>query len=327
MDDYSNNFLSISGHLKNAEERPLKEFVTTLTPRFFIVWRDILFGYCGLAIGVLLSFIVAHSSSLFGQILLSVPISILFGAFFFFLGNFLHEAAHYNLAASKKQSDRLANLFIGVLLCQDIHRYRPIHWEHHRKLGTTEDTENSYFNALSFSFIIKMLTGVHLIKTMLDRDKNISEKTADKKKLSYFSYISVIGMLMHICIVLSCLYIGNYTLAFAWTGGFIFVFPFLGALRQLLEHRSENADLQADYTQINHGAISRVFRKSLGSSFLGSAGFRNHLFHHWLPQVSYTRLDDLHVFLKETELKDVIEKRTTTYYDTFLILFRKANNI
>ena len=42
----------------------------------------------------------------------------------------------------------LANVLMGWLFGSSIALYRQIHWQHHRALGTTMDSENSYFDAL-----------------------------------------------------------------------------------------------------------------------------------------------------------------------------------
>lgn len=59
-----------------------------------------------------------------------------------YLQLFLHEGAHWNLAADRETSDRICNLCVGWLAGIDVKRYRKIHFQHHRALGTTEDSEH-----------------------------------------------------------------------------------------------------------------------------------------------------------------------------------------
>jgi hypothetical protein len=93
--------------------------------------------------------------------------------------------------------------------------------------------------------------------------------------------------------------------------------------RQILEHRTHDANSDLDYHKIDQGASHRMFGSGFFASTFGAAGFNRHLLHHWDPQVSYTRLKDLEMFLKETSLNEELEKSKTTYLRTFLLLFNK----
>jgi hypothetical protein len=97
-------------------------------------------------------------------------------------------------------------------------------------------------------------------------------------------------------------------------------FPFFVSLRQTLEHRDEEASADVDYRQVDHGATNRLFGDGPVSNTLGSAGFNRHALHHWEPQVSCTRLRDLERYLERTELEPALERRRTSYRETFLRL-------
>jgi hypothetical protein len=53
---------------------------------------------------------------------------------------------------------------------------------------------------------------------------------------------------------------------------------------------------------------------------LGSAGFNRHALHHWEPNLSYTRLQDVERYLLRTPVAPAVRSRQTTYWDTFLRL-------
>jgi fatty acid desaturase len=120
--------------------------------------------------------------------------------------------------------------------------------------------------------------------------------------------------------------LGLWAAAAAWLLGVAVMFPFFGALRQLLEHRDDKAAASVDYRLTDHGAVTRMFGDGPFASTFGGAGFNRHLLHHWEPTVSYTRLKDLEAFLADTDLKDALAQRTTSYGRTFLCLFRQAAN-
>jgi hypothetical protein len=103
-------------------------------------------------------------------------------------------------------------------------------------------------------------------------------------------------------------------------GGELLFFPFFVSLRQTLEHRDEDADPAADYAQVDHGATNRLFGDGPVANTLGSAGFNRHALHHWEPQVSYTRLRQLELYLLRTELEPMVRERQTTYRKTLLRL-------
>lgn len=118
----------------------------------------------------------------------------------------------------------------------------------------------------------------------------------------------LLGAVIHFGIIATLAVIGLWASATAWLLGVAMMFPFLGALRTLLEHRDENASTMVDYCVTQHGAVARL---AMANTF-GGAGFNRHLLHHWEPALSYTRLRDLEMFLAGTPMKEVMEQRRTT---------------
>jgi fatty acid desaturase len=312
--------------LVNSQGVPYREFKRTLTPRYRVVWRDLLAGHLALvliAAGVIaaeryLSTGWAVSAALLG--------CVLFGYTFAYINLFFHEASHYLLAPDRARNDRLANLFIGVLFGQDIKAYRVIHFDHHRHLGTPRDTERSYFDALNLRFFLELLTGVKAVKVILNRDRTLKERPRQPSrpapKRNLLTSPLVLGVLLHAAVVGTAVLFGLWLFAGAWVVGMGLVYPFFGAVRQVLEHRSEYARSDVDYRVEPHGAMSRLFGDGPVASTLGGAGFNRHLLHHWEPQVSYTRLKDLEGFLLDTELAGYLRSRRTSYWKTFWQLLR-----
>ncbi|MBI3260302.1 MAG: fatty acid desaturase [Ignavibacteriae bacterium] len=301
---------------------PYLEFRKSLTPNYPVVWRDILSGHLALVLTAV------------GAILIDTyypswrPLTIIICAFLFgyihqYIQLFFHEAAHFNLAKDRKKNDRLANLFIGSLVGQDIKLYRPIHLMHHRHLGTPEDTEHSYFDALTFRFILESLTGIRVIKVLANREKVLQSRPSpetEKKKSTFGTQVVIGGLLNGGIVVISAL-LGYWSLAIGWTIGFLIIFPFFGSVRQLLEHRSEYAVSTNDYSKISHGQTNRMFGSGIIASTLGAAGFNRHLLHHWEMQISYTRLRDLEKFLLATQAAEILKRHKTGYFRTFKRLF------
>lgn len=184
-------------------------------------------------------------------------------------------------------------------------------------MGTTTDTEFTYFFPLNLLFLLKTLFGIRAIEVLLFRRAS-TERTAavaakDRGDLLWL----LAGVTVHSAIVAISVYLGWWWAALAWLLGIGMVFPFFGSLRQLLEHRDDAAPSTSDFQTRNHGAYTRIFGDDVFSATFGGAGFNRHLLHHWEPQVSYTNLPALEAFLQGTEIKRVMDLRRTTYVETF----------
>ena len=110
----------------------------------------------------------------------------------------------------------------------------------------------------------------------------------------------------------------NYwSLAVAWAMGIGVFFPFFASLRQLLEHRSEEALPSIDYTKVPHGQTHRMFGDGLFASTFGAAGFNRHLLHHWDMRISCTRLKEMESFLNQTPMVAMIQQSSIGYISAF----------
>jgi fatty acid desaturase len=299
------------------------DFRKTLKPKFGIVWRDILLGYLLLFLVMYGCIYLGMHGSFLLQICLFPVMTILIGFFIANLQLFVHEAAHFNIHPNKKRNDTLANIFLGSLTGINIKSYRKIHWDHHLYLGTTNDTETSYFNAPTPGFILQTLTGIHALKIILSRKQKIDTTPVNPEVKKKQTTMLIIGMLLNAVIVLIALYFNFWLLLFAWVAGIGVAFPFFGSIRQLIEHRSEQAEKNINYFEKDHGKLSRYFKNGVLSYFIGGAGFNKHMIHHWDPQVSYTCFQELERYLLNTPgCSDILKQSETTYIKTFLKLVK-----
>ncbi len=310
-----------------ADTRGVKylDFRNTLTPLYKVVWVHIGTGY--LALIAVLAGAVYSQKMLPHYFWLTIPVSgLLIGYLVAGINLFMHEASHYNFAADKKRNDLLANLFIGLLIGMDIKFYRAMHGAHHRFLGTVKDTEKSYFEAITWRFVIESLTGLRVIKVMAHRNENIKLNEGvgvSSELIKKNNRIFLAAALLNLLLVITFFVVGYWQVALAWVLGLGAVFPFFASFRQILEHRREEADATINYNEVNHGAAHRMFGEGLMGITMGPAGFNRHLLHHWDPQVSYTRLKEVEGYLKNTPLSKELEQSHTTYLQTFMALFNK----
>lgn len=284
------------------------KFRRGLAPRFAIVWRDIALGYAALG-GIVVA--VAQAPGIIGGIVAAVAGAVAVGFLIAYLQLFIHEAAHYNLAADRSRSDRLADLFIAWQVGTTIAAYRRVHFEHHRHLGHHDDGERSYVHRLTWRFLIEMVSGVHALRIFLARARAPASKGEAPKSLAPL----VRGAAIHLGLLVAMLAFGAWPSALAWIGGMAVFFPLFATLRPLLEHRPTGTDEQL--LTGPREAVTRMFDDGLFARFFGGAGFNRHLLHHWEPQVSYTRLAELDAYLARTSIGPIIAARRTTYQRAF----------
>jgi fatty acid desaturase len=315
--------ISLKSKLVDDQGVAYRDFRRELTPRYGRVWRDIGLGFAAIfavPIGLLVwdpGFPVALVGAAVGALVVGYVMA--------FVNNFFHEATHYNLHPDRETNDRLTNAVMGWMFGSDIATYRKIHFQHHRALGTTQDSENSYFDPLGTRYLVEGLLGLKVLRTL--RRYRETEQKRERKTAEPDSAGSARLRWMAICAVVNLAIagvfaaLGSLAAAAAWLGGLLLFFPFFVSLRQVLEHRADDADPGVDYREIDHGAVNRLFGDGPLASTLGSAGFNRHALHHWEPNVSYTRLKDIERYLLRTEIAPLVRARRTTYSHTFLRLF------
>lgn len=313
--------LSLKSSLVGDDGLSYRDFRRSLTPHWARIWLEISGAYAILiaTIGSLVWWspggVVAVAAGLVGAVVIGYVIQM--------LGCFFHEAAHHNLAPDRGTNDAVTNLLMSWIFASSIAGYRRTHFHHHRALGTTMDSETSYFDALGVRFLAQGLLGVKAGRAMRQwrrTGRSLEEAAPAPAERRRLLWIAIGGAVNLGLVVLLLAVLGSAAAAIAWAIGLLVVFPFLAGLRQLLEHRSEDADKSIDYSAVDHGAVNRLFGDGPIASTFGSAGFNRHALHHWEPQLSYTNLAEVEDYLLRTEAAPAIKARRTSYGETFLRL-------
>jgi fatty acid desaturase len=299
--------------LRTADGLDWREARRTLEPRWGVVWGDIAARYLLLALGYTAAALVAATAGNWVGLALAPLTGGWMGFWFASIVLFMHEAAHYNLHPDKATNDRLANLLVCSLIGDEVKHYRTHHWEHHLHLGDMYDTEISYHWAPTPRFVVETLLGVHAWRVFKAHRRARASETEAARGQQRDVLALLRGLALHAVVLVATLAAGWWSVAVAWVFAVGVVFPFLSALRQQLEHRSEDASASVDYSLVPHGAVNRMFAPTLFARAFGSAGFASHLLHHWDPSVSYTRFADFEAFLLRTELAPRVEEARTTY--------------
>jgi fatty acid desaturase len=305
--------------LGDSRGRLYLEFRRTLTPRYWLAWTHIALGWLVVA-GAAAGLVVGEDAlgSVPAKVVLAIAGAATIGFWLHYLLQFQHEGTHYNLAPGRVANDRLTNAVVGVFVGEDVRNYRKIHFDHHRYLGTPRDTERSYFESFDGRFVLRGLLGLRLVRILAARRERINTRQPGPQDgpNSYVTPTFLVALLFNGAIVIGAIVTGHPVLAASWVAGSLVVLPLVNATRQLLEHRSDTADRNLDYTRIPHGAVNRLFGDGPLAWTLGPAGFNRHLLHHWDPGVSYTRLRELEAFLLDTGMAPALRRRQTTYLAT-----------
>jgi fatty acid desaturase len=322
QDDWSGQFQGLRAQLMRETGGAYLRFVNGLAPRLGLAWRDIGLGY-------LFLFLVLYGAglpaSLPGQLAAVLLGAVGVGYGVAYLQLFLHEAAHQNLATARARNDWLCDALISWQVGTTVARYRPIHFAHHRHLGTVADTENSYFRPVDARLVLETLTGVHALRVLRNRQRRLTALAPDTGHGTASSAAPWLrAMLLHGLVCAGAYALSGWPGLGAWLLGVGACYPVFATLRQQLEHRSPDADPAADYSRRDHGALTRLFGDGPLASTFGGAGFNRHLLHHWEPQVPYTRLRDLERYLAGTSAAPILDARRSSYLRTLAELWNRS---
>jgi fatty acid desaturase len=323
-EDYSGTFAQIRGRLTNSHGVRYVDYVRQLPPVYWHVYVEIAGRYAA-CIVILVAICLGQSAGV-SPFLLIVPGAILIAVRT--PAALIHEAAHWNLTGDRNRNDLICNVLLSWVIALEIKSYRKVHFEHHRHLGTVHDTEHSYFLPLNMMFLLNSLLGLSAARALLSYGRHLGSRTQvtlsgeNTSAGSSGRYLVLIAsVVIHGSIVTGLWFFGQTAAAGAWVLGIGAVLPFVGATRQLLEHRRDDARPDVDYSKTDQGACARIFGDGIFARVIGSAGFNRHLLHHWEPQLSYTRLPELERFLADTPIRTVLEQRRTTYSAVFRDFF------
>lgn len=291
------------------------------------VWTDMAVPWVFIAVFVA-AFYVLRDNMMASAVLI-VPASLWLSFWMHAYTLFFHEAAHFNIHRDRRKNDLVANIVLTPFTGMWVKDYRISHWKHHLHLGKLNDTEISYHKPVSVSQVVEGLTGIYLAKTVWRYLSNFraidagTSRAGANDKAAGFVVSLAIMLTTQFTIVAGLYFFVSGFAAVSWLVNMFVTGPFVAHLRQSLEHRALDADKRTDYSEVEHGAVLRMFGNGFFSRHFGGAGFNRHMLHHYDPSLSYTRFDDVEEFLAGTPAKKDIEANRTTYFKTFLALARQ----
>ena len=159
-DDHSSASTLCAAGLSIAEGAVISTWCGVLQPDYARVWRNLALGYGLLAASATVAAAIPlMSAPPFLAIAIGAP---LIGYWIAYLQLFIHEGAHFNLADTREKNDRLCNALIGWIVGTSVAQYRIVHFQHHRALGTIDDSEITFFFPLNLGFLVRTLFGLRL---------------------------------------------------------------------------------------------------------------------------------------------------------------------
>ena len=313
IDDHSSTFGRIRQSLHDADDRTYRSVREQLKPRWWVVWTDLGATWLALAAVIALLWAMPSTWPWWSRLLLAIVGSVPIGVLVHRIGLFLHEGAHVNVAPAA-HNDLVTNIAAGAIVLTDVRAYRPIHMAHHRNLGTTRDTERTYFERLDLPFLVRAASGVHVLQVIRHRSATASDAAeGDEPQARPSLLVPLLGVAGHATLIVTALVVGAWPVAIGWVLGLGSMYPLVQSTRQLLEHRAPEASGDLDYRTVDHGAFTRMFDRAAMGPVLGGAGFNRHLLHHWDAKVSYTRLAELERWLEQTDAEPLITARRSSY--------------
>ena len=166
--DYSNAFQRLRPVIANSKGTPYVDFIKTLSPHYGRLFLDIGLGYAALLLTGALVVALPANGMMPGWLAAGLG-ALSIGFWVAYLQLFIHEGAHFNFSPDRSRSDVLCNGLIAWMIGTSVQKYRIIHFQHHRALGSVEDSEMTYFFPLNLLFIIKGLLGIRVLEVLASR--------------------------------------------------------------------------------------------------------------------------------------------------------------
>jgi fatty acid desaturase len=226
-----------------------------------------------------------------------------------------HEAAHKSLFKTPWLNDVIGDWFCARPIWNDVRKYRPHHFEHHRKTNQPEDTDLSLvegfpttraslrrklardlFGLTGLKYLIgRMLMDAEVVKWTVANDV-VRLPRAGRRWWNYLAAFikNASGMMITNALLwLACSATGHTWLYGVWVLSYVTPFPLFLRIRSLAEHActEDSADMFLNTRTTHAGFLERATVAPIRVNF--------HIEHHVMPSVPYFRLPTLHRMLRE----------------------------
>jgi fatty acid desaturase len=214
----------------------------------------------------------------------------------------VHEASHFLFSRDRARNDRVANWTCAYPIGITVERYREVHLEHHRHLGTADDPDFDYYRgALTPGGLArKVVAGALGLKGLATILFYFVPRAAERWHPSLrgrpaaraSSPVSLAGVAAAQVALLAAFALAGRPLLYAvvWLAPLLTLVPLANQLRTLAEHAS------LDGAPVTRTVLTGV----VGRVLLAPVLFFYHYEHHLHPSVPFYRLPELHRRLRES---------------------------
>ena len=214
----------------------------------------------------------------------------------------VHEASHLLFSRDRAWNDRLANWTCAYPVGITVERYREVHLEHHRHVGTEDDPDFDYYNGTLTpgGLLWKIVAGALGVKGLLTvlfyffprLGARWHPSLRDRPTPQTTSLSQLAGIAVTQAAILAVFALAGRPLLYGivWLAPLLTLVPLANQLRTLAEHAS-----------LDGSPITRtVLTGAVGRVVLAPVLFFYHHEHHLHPSVPFYRLPDLHRRLRES---------------------------
>jgi len=214
----------------------------------------------------------------------------------------VHEASHVLFSRDRERNDRIANWICAYPIGITVERYRELHLDHHRHLGTADDPDFDYYHGVFTRgrlvwTIIAAALGIRGLLTLIAYffprvAARYLPSLRDRPAPRTTSVPQLVGIAASQLVLLGMFTLAGQPLLYfvVWLAPVITLVPLANQLRTIAEHAS-----------LDQSPITRtILTGAAGRVLLAPVLFFYHHEHHLYPSVPFYRLPELHRRLRES---------------------------
>jgi fatty acid desaturase len=250
-----------------------------------------------------------------------------------------HDASHKTLFKSKWANDVLTDWLCARPIWNDLHKYRPYHFEHHQKTSTDDDPDLSLvagFPTTKASLLRKFardLSGVTGLKFVLGRvmmDAGLLKWTVanditylPQEGRRWWDYPvtfvrTALPMLITNGVLFGLLWLSGHPWLYGvWALAYVTPFPLLIRIRSLAEHAclETSLDMFKNTRSTKAGWLARAMVAPINVNY--------HIEHHVMPATTFFRLREMHELLRQRGLTP----EPPTYWRVLKIVTTRSSSV
>lgn len=214
--------------------------------------------------------------------------------------NLMHECAHLHVFKNPNWSAALGRRVLAPMMFADFDSYRRRHWDHHKFIGQTGESKDTYLIDICGMSLFKAFARCALLSEAAGKFLKQTVSRVDGPNASRRWLLNVLiwqvgfsGSLLLIARMFNAeigwataAYYAASAYAIVYLYGLMSLTVFMASLRAIAEHQQyDDAS-----TQVGYAAMRNFTCNPLSRFLMGAYGFGEHYTHHCAPAIPYYRL-------------------------------------